>query len=86
MALQPETLLAIARLVSAAPGLREAAGAIRQGFPDLRATVVDADELRDEKPALTLGNRLLYLVSTDGHCWQVTRDASAASGVMLAEV
>jgi hypothetical protein len=75
----------IAGLVEAAASLRDAAIALRTKFPQLRATVVDALDLREERPAFSVGQRHVYLVESDGHCWQLTREPARAVGVLLAE-
>lgn len=70
-------------LADAAPGVREAASALRQRLPGLRVVVVDAFDMRDEKPAARGAQRALYLGASDGHCWQVTDDPAAARGLFV---
>ena len=81
---QPE-LQRIAALIDAAAGVREAAAAVRAEFPQLRTTAVDALDVRGEKPAFSVGSRRVYLVETDGHCWQLTREPARVAGLLLAE-
>lgn len=85
MSLSAPKLQRIAALVDEALDLRGAAAAVRGEFPELRAQVVDALDVRDEQPAFTVGARRVYLVACDGHCWQLTRDPQRAGGVLLAQ-
>lgn len=85
MAVTAPELQHIAALLAAAATLREAAAAVRTQFPQLRASVVDALDVRDEKPAFSVGARRVYLVESDGHCWQLTRDPARVSGLLLAD-
>ncbi len=86
MPMTHEQIAQAGSILSAAPTVRAAAASLREAFPGLRAIVVDADDMRAETPALTLDQRALYLVSTDGHCWSVTQEPDAASGVILSGV
>lgn len=72
-------------LAEAAPGVREAAAALRARFATLRIVVVDAADMRDETPAASGARRLLYLAASDGHCWSVTADAEQAAGLYIAQ-
>lgn len=83
MAITPQQLDDARALLGRATDVRAAATAFRQQFPQLRALVMDAAEMRDETPALTTGACALYLMSTDGHCWVVTGDPAQASAVIL---
>jgi len=86
MAITPEQLQEAARIVDASPSVRAAAAAIRERFAPIKALVLDAFDLRDEPPALQVGsNRAIYLMSTDGHCWSVTREPQNASALVLTQ-
>jgi hypothetical protein len=85
MALTADQLATLAALAGQAPSARAAAASIRTALPGLRASVVDAFDLRDEQPALQAGGLSVYLMSCDGHCWSVTGDPAQASAVVVAE-
>lgn len=85
MALTGEQLEAATEVVGYAPTLRDAATLWRARFPQVRAMVVDALDMRDETPALRLGHRNVYLAASDGHCWRVTQSADEASALILTQ-
>lgn len=85
MAVTAPELQRIAGLVGGSTSLREAAVAVRAEFPRLRATVIDAFDVRGEQPAFSIGTRRVYLVESDGHCWQLTREPARVAGLLLAE-
>lgn len=72
-------------LLSSGQDLRSGAVALRTQYPELRTLVVDAFDMRDETPAWQAGERALYYVATNGHCWSVTHDPEQASGFILAQ-
>jgi len=41
--------------------------------------------MRGETPALRIGDRDLFLMHTDGHCWSVTSDPLVADGIVLTQ-
>ncbi|MDD3764711.1 MAG: hypothetical protein PHP86_15575 [Nevskiales bacterium] len=75
----------IVELVGAAASTRDAVAAVRGAFPRLRATPVDALDVRDETPARSVAGRSVYWVESDGHCRRVTASAERADGLLLAE-
>lgn len=81
--------LAAARLAEAlalaetAASAREAAALLRERFAPMRVVVVDAFDMRSEKPAAQGPRRALYLGASDGHCWSVTADPAEAVGLFL---
>ena len=82
----PSTQLEQARsTVEAAASVRAAAASLRAQFPGLHAIVVDAMDMRDETPTLSIGQRALFLAASDGHCWSVTADPARASAIILTE-
>lgn len=85
MGLSGEQLQHIGALVGAAASVREAASAVRAAIPGLRATVVDALDVRGETAALRVADRRVFLVESGGHCWHVTGDPQRAGGVMLVQ-
>jgi hypothetical protein len=80
-----DTLAAALAIADAAPSVRAAAAALRERFAPLRVVVVDAFDMRHEKPAALGTTHQLYLGASDGHCWTVTTDALQASGLFIAE-
>lgn len=70
-------------LAEAQPDVRAAASALRQHYPNARIVVVDAFDMRAEKPAAQGPSRALYLGASDGHCWSVTADPAEAVGLFL---
>lgn len=71
-------------LAERAPGVREAAQALRQHYAPMRVVVVDAFDMRAETPAAAGERIALYYGASDGHCWQVTADAAQAVGLFVA--
>ncbi|WP_119154740.1 hypothetical protein [Caldimonas tepidiphila] len=85
MALTPEQFDAARALLAAAPDVHAAATRLRRQLPALRTLVLDALDMRDETPSAQAGGRSIYLMSTDGHCWTVTRELAAAGALVLTE-
>ena len=85
MAVTAEQLTQAALILADAPTVRAAAAAIREQLAPLRTLVVDAFDMRGEKPAVQVEQRALYLMSTDGHCWSVTREPGSASALALTQ-
>lgn len=79
------TLAEAIGLADAGSTVREAAAALRQRFAPLRVVVVDAFDMRGEKPAIAGTRRALYFGSSDGHCWQVTQDPAQVSGLFIVD-
>ena len=85
MGLSGEQLQAATEVVGYAPTIRDAVALWRSRYPQVRAMVVDAMDMRDETPALRLGHRNVYLAATAGHCWHVTQSADEASALILTQ-
>jgi hypothetical protein len=85
MALTEADIADAGAIVRAAATVRAAIPLLRARFPDMRASVVDPFDMRGEEPSLRVGQRALFLASTDGHCWTVTRNVAAASAFVLTE-
>jgi hypothetical protein len=81
----PQYLTDASAVIGAAATLREAATQWRARDPAMRVLVVDAMDMRDETPALTVGARSVYLASTNGHCWSVTENAADATALILTQ-
>jgi len=74
-----------ATLADSAPDTRAAVTALRQCFPALRVSAVEAGDMRDETPAVQGRLRNLWLGASDGHCWHITNDLSRAAALFIAE-
>ena len=85
MALTQHQITRAATLVAGPASLRETAALLRAEFAGLPTTVVDAMDMRDESPALRIGERAIYLAESDGHCWTVTTDPARADAIVLAQ-
>ncbi|MFZ4624920.1 MAG: hypothetical protein ACOYNF_11870 [Rhodoferax sp.] len=85
MAITPDYLRDAAEVVAAASSIREAAATWRARDPAMRVVVVDALDMRDETPALTLGQRRIFLASSNGHCWSTTEQAAEATALILTQ-
>lgn len=80
------TTLSDALAVADAAGtVREAAAALRQRYGALRIVVVDAVDMRHDRPAAVGTRRQLHLGASDGHCWAVTTDATRANGLFVSD-
>ena len=74
------------QMAEAAGTVREAAAALRSAFAPLKVVVVDAFDMRAEKPAAQGERRALYFGASDGHCWQVTSDPTQAAGFFITDL
>lgn len=84
MALSPEQLSGLERLLLAAEAGTSPLPQIRAGLPGLTVTRCDADDMRGESPYRRSGAYDLFLVDTSNHCWRIIDDLQAASGVVIA--
>jgi hypothetical protein len=80
-----QTLADAIAIADAAPTVRAAAAALRARFAPMRVVVVDAFDMRHEKPAASGATHQLYLGASDGHCWTVTTSPEQATGLFIAE-
>ena len=85
MAITPDYLREAGEVVAAAASVREAAVLWRTRDSAMRVVVVDAMDMHDETPALSLGRRRIYLAASNGHCWSVTDQPQDASALILTE-
>ena len=56
----------------------------RGTFPGLSLTRCDAFDMRDEQVFREYPAFNLYLVDGRDHCWHITRDLTAATGIVVA--
>jgi hypothetical protein len=85
MAINAEQLTEVARITLSAVTIKEAITEVRQVLPGIRASEVDAFDMRGETPVLRIGDRDLYLMESDGHCWSVTAKPERALGIVLTQ-
>ena len=78
-------LRSVSEVIGAASSVRDAAALWRARDPATRVMVVDALDMRDETPVLQLGNRRVYLATTNGHCWSVTEQPGEATALILTQ-
>lgn len=60
-------------------------GTFRSRFPEASLTKCDATDVADADPYKELGRFTLYLVDGRDHCWQLTDDPEAATGIVVVE-
>lgn len=77
----------VADAVAAAPARTDFAATqaeLRRGFPDLRIVVCSDDDIPPKlPPAAENGRCRLYYLDASEHCVKLTRDADAASGIVV---
>ncbi|MBT9540049.1 hypothetical protein [Thiobacillus sp.] len=56
----------------------------RGAFPGLSLTRCDAFDMRDEQAFREYPAFNLYLVDGRDHCWHITQDINAATGIVVA--
>ena len=56
----------------------------RGTFPGLSLTRCDAYDMRDEQAFREYPAFNLYLIDGRDHCWHITRDPNAATGIVVA--
>lgn len=78
--MQPSELDALHALLSAG---HNDGPSLRAALPALSVTRCDAGDL-DQAPYRRYAGFDLHLVDGAGHCWQITADPAAATGIVLA--
>jgi hypothetical protein len=84
MALSPDQLSGLLRLLSAAEAGVNPLPQIRAALPGITVTRCDAEDMRGELPYRRSGGYDLFLVDTASHCWRIVDDLQAAGGIVLA--
>lgn len=59
---------------------------LRQTYPSIHFTYCSDDDIHSGRPVAEHSTFNVYLVDTSGHCFTLTRDFDAATGIVLAEV
>ncbi|ODR95063.1 hypothetical protein AUC70_04805 [Methyloceanibacter stevinii] len=85
MVLAPDDIVAIEGLLGQAKGEPGAVDAVRAQFPDLSMTRCDQSDVDAEDPFREYPDFNLYLVDGTDHCWRLTADPSAATGIVIAK-
>lgn len=57
----------------------------RQRFPGLSLTRCDVSDMGSDEPFRTYPGFNLYLVDGSNHCWRITGDTAAATGIVVAQ-
>jgi hypothetical protein len=84
MGLSAEDITEIDALL-AAPGVAaQTVATLRERFPRLSVTRVDASDLSLETPFRHYERFDLYLVDGSNHCWSLTDSAERATGLAIA--
>lgn len=78
-----EDLARIGDLLAAPAGGNPLAG-FRTDFPGLSLTRCDASDMSGEMPYREYPSFDLYLVDGSDHCWRLTADPAAATGIVVA--
>lgn len=80
----PDDLACIDDLLLAPPAGGNPLADFRSKFPGLSLTRCDASDMGGEAPYREYPSFNLYLVDGSAHCWQLTGDPAAATGVVVA--
>ncbi|MFT4080384.1 DUF6129 family protein [Rhodomicrobium lacus] len=83
MPFSAEDLAGIDAVLSAADAGAEAISALRARFPGLSITLCDPSDVDTEDPFKEYERFDLHLVNGAGHCWQLTTDPNAATGIVV---
>jgi hypothetical protein len=84
MGLSAEDIAGIDALLAAPGGAAQAFATLRERFPGLSVTRVDASDLDLESPFRQYEGFDLYLVDGSNHCWSLTDSPGNATGVAIA--
>lgn len=76
--------LARAEALLAEPAAEGELAALRQALPGRAITLCDAADLTEGRPYRVVPRYEIYLVDGTAHCWQLTTDPAAATGLLLA--
>lgn len=82
--ISPDDLACIGNLLAEPPTGGNPLADFRSRFPGLSLTRCDASDMGGEAPYREYPSFNLYLVDGRDHCWQLTGDPAAATGVVVA--
>jgi hypothetical protein len=83
MSLSEQSLAAIGDLLASAGADAATVAELRRRFPGLSVTRCDAHDVADEAPFQTFARCNLYLLDGRDHCFKITSDLDAATGLVL---
>jgi hypothetical protein len=83
MSVSAESLVAIGDLLESAGAGAATVAELRRRFPGLTVTRCDAHDVVDETPFQTFAGCNLYLLDGRDHCFKITSDPAAATGLVL---
>jgi hypothetical protein len=79
-----DDLVRIDGLLAAPPAVPNPFADFRSRFPGLSLTRCDAEDMSGEEPFRAYAKFDLYLVDGRDHCWRITNDPDAATGIVVA--
>lgn len=79
-----DDLVRIDGLLAAPPAAPNPFADFRRRFPGLSLTRCDAADMSGEEPFRAYPKFDLYLVDGRDHCWRITDDPDAATGIVVA--
>jgi len=82
--ISPDDLARIGKLLAEPPQGGSPLADFRSRFPGLSLTRCDAGDMGGETPYREYPSFNLYLVDGRDHCWRLTGDPAAATGVVVA--
>lgn len=85
MALSESDLTQLEQLLASAEAAENPLAGFRQRFPGLSLTRCDASDMSGEEPFRAYPGFHLYLVDGREHCWRITGDPAAATGIVVAQ-
>ena len=80
----PDDLARLGKLLAEPPQGGNPLADFRSCFPGLSLTRCDASDMSGEVPYREYPSFNLYLVDGRDHCWRLTGDPAAATGVVVA--
>ncbi len=82
--ISPDDLARIDDLLVAPPTVGNPLAEFRVRFPGLSLTRCDAGDMSSEQVYREYPKFKLYLVDGRDHCWHITNDPAAATGIVVA--
>jgi hypothetical protein len=82
--ISPDDLARLDDLLVAPPALGNPLAEFRSNFPGLSLTRCDAGDMSSEPVFREYPQFKLYLVDGRDHCWHITNDPAAATGIVVA--
>jgi hypothetical protein len=83
MSLSEQSLRGIGEVLKSASADAATIAELRRRFPGFQVTRCDAHDVADETPYQTFARCKLYLLDGRDHCFRITSDPAAATGLVL---